>query len=153
MRRFGLATLAALAAALGFAVSWSQAAGGVVLSAQAKPARVASANLSAVRISYSLSAPALVEIVLAREVEGRRVHAVCLPPRPEFRTFPRCRLTLPLKRVVVRESRRGPHTRALTRALSVSTLAPGVYRVRVRALDQPRALELVLTVTPSPVGG
>jgi hypothetical protein len=140
-----LALVAALALGVEGAVS-ALAARGIVLSAVLAPARVSSASLDSVRLRYSLSAPARVEIDLGREVAGYRLHGLCLPPRPEFRGFPRCRTTIPLKRLVVRDARGGAHVRPLARAFALGSLAPGRYRVRVKAVGQERGFNLVLTV-------
>jgi hypothetical protein len=120
--------------------------GGRVISAELVPARVDRARVASVQLRFALSDSARVVVAFDRQVVGNKVGSACVPARPEFRGYPSCRFYITLNRVVIAEPAAGPHKVALARLVQSGVLAPGAYRVRVRATKQTVEIRLGLTV-------
>lgn len=120
--------------------------GGRVISAELVPARVDRTKVASVQLRFTLSGGAHVSVALERQVVGNKVGSACVPARPEFRGYPLCRFFVTLSRVDVDEPTAGTHSLALARLVQRGVLAPGAYRVGVRATGQTAEIRLRLTV-------
>jgi Divergent InlB B-repeat domain len=93
------------------------------------------ASLVGTRISLTLSEQATVTFRVARLAAGRRVGGRCVAPTARNRSRPRCERSILLRGRIVRELASGTSRLRYRGRLRNKALAPGRYRLLVRARD------------------
>jgi len=109
--------------------------GPTITGASVRPARFSLRSKKGTRIRFRLDRKATVTFFVERKVPGRKVGSKCRKVRPNNKTNPKCTKLVYLGQFVRRNLPAGKNVVRFKARLGKKKLAPGKYRLRLRAAD------------------
>lgn len=109
--------------------------GPAITRASIRPARLSLKSKRGTRVRFTLDRKATVTFFVERKLPGRKVGSKCHKVRPNNKSKPKCTKLVYLGRFVRRNLPAGRNTVKFKGRLGKKKLAPGKYRIRLRAAD------------------